>query len=69
MADDYITHRCKKSLQARCSIRKQKQPTNGANATAWILYAPDYDCDWDYWHLHNVAAIRFCPFCGEELGE
>lgn len=63
------THRCKKSLENRMSIRlidDIEEPT-------WTLYNPiieyDYDLEYDYHRLNMVCPIEYCPFCGMKLKE
>ena len=65
---DFETHRCEGSLRRRCSIRKwlrKDWPTRRAGV--WTLSVLELDVEWDYWHMHGVADIRFCPWCGKEL--
>lgn len=59
------THRCKKSLKERISIRN----INVNGKSDWWLFSPDYDFDSFAYYLHRVAPICFCPFCGEKLKE
>ena len=70
-AHDFDTHRCEGSLRALCSIRRY-QDWRGYYRMfrcdgRWHLYqrVTDWDCDSTY--MSHVAAIRFCPWCGEEL--
>ena len=67
------THRCKGSLAAHIPIRKcrwfdwLKYP---GDTIAWRLFNPREDDEViGCVHLDHVAAIAYCPFCGEKLPE
>ena len=58
-----VSHRCKKSLKAKKSIRKDKDKWH----KNWWLYNPEEDWEWDCWILHPITQINYCPFCGKPL--
>lgn len=67
------THRCKGSLAAHIPIRKcmriawLKYP---GDTIAWRLFKPRADDEViGCIYLDHVAAIAYCPFCGEKLPE
>ena len=60
-----ITHRCRGSLKAGASIRYGKGWFEG---NAWRIWYPMIDDEWTRTVLTPIAEIRFCPFCGQELG-
>ena len=53
------THRCEGSLRNHLSIR-------GGNG-GWALIENAYDFDYMVYYAHQIALIRYCPFCGEKL--
>ena len=57
------THRCKKSLENRMSIRL----IDNIKKPAWTLLTPNFDFEYGYWHLTKVCSIEYCPFCGVKL--
>lgn len=65
------THRCAGSLAAKVSIRKNAQRFKYTNKDVvrdgWTIWCVDYDIDYDCFYDNYVAAITFCPFCGERL--
>lgn len=61
-----ITHRCKGSLKAGVSIRYGKGWYDNQNA--WRMWETVSDDEWNLPVLAPIAQIRFCPFCGQELG-
>lgn len=68
MAADYETHRCEGSLAARCSIRRYHEgPPLLCADGRWNLWHLDYDTEWMADYMSHVAAIGFCPWCGERL--
>jgi len=69
-----ITHRCKELLEydnnnyRPCAIQFDKWFPYDKEPRKWILKTLEVsDEDWDIRYLVNVAKVRFCPFCGEEL--
>lgn len=72
---NFDTHRCSGSLGSRCSIRRLSVGADPRHYRPrmepdgrWYLYVQEEDWDWDYTYMNRVATIRFCPFCGMELG-
>lgn len=55
------THRCEESLAAKISIRYEEK------TSAWWLFKPTHDLDWDTYYLSVISKIQYCPFCGEKL--
>lgn len=71
---DYDSHRCDGSLRARCSIRRAKHRMMLPFRDAWMrhdgmwhLYTQEWNSEYDVTYMSEVAAIRHCPWCGEEL--
>lgn len=62
------THRCEQSLANHCSIRNEKS-NRYYRQDGWWLYMKEVNYDWDSIYMKGVAPIKFCPFCGKELGE
>lgn len=67
-----VTHRCdelmryNKSFYKPCSIQFDRWSLN-ENRT-WVLKTLESDSeDWNVRYMWNVAKIKYCPFCGEEL--
>lgn len=52
-------HRCDGSLRNYLSIRGGK--------AGWALVENAYDFDYMVHYQHQIALIRYCPFCGEKL--
>lgn len=57
------THRCKKSLENRMSIRL----IDDIKEPAWVLFEPTLDFEYGCHYLHLVCPIEYCPFCGVKL--
>ena len=72
-AHEFETHRCEGSLKARCSIRRldcRVLPLRMAWMRTdgdWHLYMQDVDFDWNVTYMREVALIKYCPWCGEDL--
>ena len=72
-----VTHRCNELLQYNndnykpCAIQFDKWFSffdYDDDHRTWILKTVETnEEDWDIKYLTNVARVRFCPFCGEEL--
>ena len=69
-----VTHRCNELLEydnnnyKPCAIQFDKWFPYDDNPREWILKTLEInEEDWDIRYLINVAKVRFCPFCGEEL--
>ena len=64
------THRCEGSLKNFISIRysnKYKNIITEDNTEVWRLFENAYDYDYGSHYQHDIAEIKYCPFCGEEL--
>lgn len=72
-----VTHRCNELLQYNndnykpCAIQFDKWfplLDYDDDHRTWILKTVETnEEDWDIKYLTNVARVKFCPFCGEEL--
>ena len=66
----YDSHRCEGSLAAHASIRRWHEGAPGVSrnfAGVWRLEARAVNSEWMTYYMRHVAAIRYCPWCGEEL--
>lgn len=69
---EYQTHRCERVLENGTPIRKDyKTGLFGGllDRNGWCLYDMDFDYEYDCWHINFIAQIKYCPYCGVELGE
>lgn len=68
-----ITHRCDGSLAAHISIRhclRFNWFKYTGDTKAWRLFKPTEDSEViGCIHIDHVAAIVYCPFCGQKLPE
>ena len=64
---DFETHRCEGSLAARCSIRRYPAKRHVRDGR-WHLWKQTWDSEYDVTYMREVAAIRYCPWCGSLLG-
>ena len=70
-----VTHRCKELLEYNqnentsfkpCAIHFDKWLLEN-EPRHWILKSLETDFDYDVTYMTNIAIIKHCPFCGEEL--
>ena len=64
------THRCKGSVAAKVSIRKNAAISILFDAgiySGWSLCFMRYDTDYMCYHNYLIAQIKHCPFCGTRL--
>ena len=69
-----VTHRCNELLRYNnehkwkpCAIHFDKWFSFEDKPREWILKTLETDLDYDVAFMDNVAAIKYCPFCQEEL--
>ena len=69
-----VTHRCNELLRYNnenkwkpCAIHFDKWFSFEDKPRKWILKTLETDLDYDVAFMDNVAVIKYCPFCQEEL--
>ena len=69
-----VTHRCNELLRYNnenkwkpCAIHFDKWFPYDDKPREWILKTLETDLDYDVSFMDNVAVIKYCPFCQEEL--
>ena len=69
-----VTHRCNELLKYNnenkwkpCAIHFDKWFSFEDKPREWILKTLETDLDYDVSFMDNVAVIKYCPFCQEEL--
>lgn len=69
---NFKAHRCEGSVNSYISIRKYTEKNTSVwkeDLNKWLLQSNEFDLDYDYHYLSTVAEIKYCPFCGERLGD